>query len=370
MRINHKYLSSFFLCFLAALFLANLGARSLAYAYCDLDFAEVRYMDGGRVLDEDSEIKIGTFNVLNLEFSPGKYIYDMQKKEKVFTPGFISKDQEQVKGVAKAILDEDMDIIVLQEVEGMQPLARFNQKFLGDKYEVFLQSGNDPRGIEIGFLVKKDLPFKIQMHGHAWKQWSHPIFKKNVQVFSRDLPALHIRHKSASMTEKPDFIIAGTHYKSQRSYRGDKRSAMFRAKQVEETRAILEDYDKNYPGVPILLGGDFNADIHRSPEFKALLEDDFMQDSFDLSRNKLAPKERVTQTFHPRKGAAQQSQLDAILVNRSASSAVVEAKVYRYKDEHGREKPLPKTYDERELNPSDHFPVVLRVKTSELLNKK
>ena len=91
-----------------------------------------------------------------------------------------------------------------------------------------------------------------------------------------------------------------------------------------------------------------------------------MKDSFDLSTTKLTAEERITHTFHPRGAETKNSQLDAVLANKSGSSLISKAEVYRYKNTDGSIKSLPKTYDERELNPSDHFPVIVEIDLSKL----
>ena len=61
--------------------LLSFFATSTAHAYlCDLEFAPIHRLDGTRALQELSKTKVGTFNVLNLEFSPGKYVYNPQTK--------------------------------------------------------------------------------------------------------------------------------------------------------------------------------------------------------------------------------------------------------------------------------------------------
>ncbi|MCO4754437.1 MAG: endonuclease/exonuclease/phosphatase family protein [Bacteriovoracaceae bacterium] len=353
-----------FLTFLT-LFFSN---SALSY-YCDLEFAPIHRLAGTRSVEELVETKIATFNVLNLEFSPGKYVTDELTGKREFVQGTITKEPEKLKEIADIIQEQKLDVIILQEVEGIEPLLRFNTKFLDDQYQVIMQNGNDTRGIEIGFLVKKDLPFDIRLHSHAHHSWINPAINKKAKIFSRDLPALHIRLKTTSMNDPPDLIVAGTHYKSQRDRSNDPRSAKLRTKQVDETRDILEGYQNKYPGTPIMLGGDFNADIHSMPEFKGLFRDNFMKDSLDLN-GAISKTQRVTQSYHPRNGNTQYSQLDAILVDQNAANYVEQAKVYRYKDVDGNEKPLPKTYAERELNPSDHYMVMIKANLKKMFNKK
>tara|TARA_B100001971_G_scaffold214325_1_gene251088 strand:+ start:1751 stop:2833 length:1083 start_codon:yes stop_codon:yes gene_type:complete len=337
--------------------LLSFFATSTAHAYlCDLEFAPIHRLDGTRALQELSKTKVGTFNVLNLEFSPGKYVYNPQTKTREFLEGTIKKDPNKVKEIAKIIKEEDLDILILQEVEGIEPLIKFNAVHLDGKYQVIMQRGNDTRGIEIGFLIKKDLPFTVMLHSHSSRKVTAESGKEE-KIFSRDVPSLHIRFNDTSATDPPDLIISGTHYKSQRDRKNDPGSRKLRARQVEETKKILQEYKEVYPNTPVLLGGDFNADIHNSPEFSALFEDGFLKDSFDIIDNPLSKEARITQTFHPWEGPTKQSQLDAILVDENATSLINDAKVYRYKDVNGKERPIPQSYIQREQNPSDHFMV-------------
>lgn len=327
-------------------------------SHCGLVFQTPITLSAKRAVSEIKELNFGTYNVLNLEFSPGRYVYDEALGQKVFKPAMIKKPEWQLDGIAKAIKEENLDIVVLQEVEGLEPLKYFNNKYFKNAYQEILIEGNDGRGINIGFLIKKDLPLKIHVETHKDITWVDPLKAElgEKKLFSRDVPVLHIRRLDTSDLDAPDLIVMGTHYKSQRDRAGDVGSAILRKAQVEKTVEIADFYQKQYgKKINIVMAGDFNGDIHRNPEFKSLFESKVFQDSFDVLGKKIDPKDRVTHTFHPRGGNTEYNQLDGVLVNPNASKAVKDVKVYRYKDEAGKVKPLPKTWDERETNPSDHF---------------
>jgi endonuclease/exonuclease/phosphatase family metal-dependent hydrolase len=343
------------------LILLILISTSSVLARCGINYIKAYELPGGRSISELGEVKVGTYNVLNLEFSPGKYINHPKTGERVYSPNKLTKDPTQIAGIAKVIKGQDLDIVVLQEVEGRIAVEMFNRKHLGDKYEVFLREGNDSRGIEIAFLVKKDLPFKIKVSTNKELQWQNNITNKVEKIFSRDLPGLNIWSKSTSGADPPDLVILGNHLKSQRDRNGDPKSILFRTRQVQEIKKVIQNYESDYPGVPVLLAGDFNADIHKGIEFKPLFENNLMTDSFELSSQKLTQAQRITHTFHPRKGPASNSQLDAVLTNKSGKNLIVDAKVYRYKNKNGNDIAIPKTYAEREKNPSDHFPIIVRL---------
>jgi endonuclease/exonuclease/phosphatase family metal-dependent hydrolase len=339
-----------------------------ALSRCELSFIKAYELEGGRSVSELGDVKVGTYNVLNLEFSPGKYLDNPKTGSREFTPKHITKDPEEVAGIAKVIKEENLDIVILQEVEGRTAVEMFNFKHLDGQYEVFLKPGNDSRGIEIAFLVKKDLPFKVKMTTNKELEWSNKISNKIEKIFSRDLPGLNIWSKNSSGADPPDLVILGNHLKSQRDRSGDPKSLLFRTRQVEEIKKVIQNYESDYPGVPVILAGDFNADVHKGVEFKSLFENNLMTDSFELSSKKLTEAQRITHTFHPRKGPTSNSQLDAVLTNQSGKNLIIDAKVYRYKDNNGKEMAIPKTYAERQLNPSDHFPIIVRLDLRQALS--
>ncbi|MEK7357130.1 MAG: hypothetical protein AAB250_11825 [Bdellovibrionota bacterium] len=126
---------------------------------------------------------------------------------------------------------------------------------------------------------------------------------------------------------------------------------------------IIDGYRRKYgKDVPLMIAGDFNTTVTNSPEVKPVK--DRMIDAFDVKG--LKGNARVTHTFHPNGGKTENNQIDAVFVSSSLASSVLEAGVYRYKDSNGREIPLPTTWDERSENPSDHFPVFVRVSTKQI----
>lgn len=317
-----------------------------------------------RSLNEINEIKIGSYNVLNLEQSPGQYkVIDGVKQ---FVPERLDKPEWQTKLIANAIKEKDLDFLVMQEVEGIAALEKFNLDYLDNKYLALCYKGNDGRGIDIGFLIKKDMPFYVQYESFKNIKWNNPLKDgKEELLFSRDLPVLKVYFNEANPPQgPPNMILLGTHFKSQRPTAGDPTSETLRKAQAQKAAEIINHLKTQHgQNAPIMMMGDFNADIN-SGQFSNLKRQGFMEDVFDVKN--LSPEERITHTYHPRDGATQNNQLDAILINPSLKNAVLEAKVYRYKDANGVEKPLPKTYEERSLNPSDHFMIYMTLQRNKL----
>lgn len=117
----------------------------------------------------------------------------------------------------------------------------------------------------------------------------------------------------------------------------------FRTEQVEQIVNVTKSYQSAFPESPVILTGDFNADIPSRVEFKKLFEDNLYADAFDMGPFQLNREERFTHSFHPRNGETQYNQLDGFLLNQNAQTRFIDAKVYRY------------------LNPSDHYPIIMKL---------
>ena len=322
-----------------------------------------------RRLEDIKELRFGTYNVENLFRSVGKYEPDLSEpgKRDLVAQGQ-AKPEWQQRGVAQAILDSDLDIVSVEEVEDIQTLEEFSRKYLGGQYRALLIEGNDERGIDIGFLVKKDIPFEIEHRTNKDEMWTDPEGDGQPQkLFSRDLPVMIVR---ASGRAQPLFVYLGTHYKSQRPRsHNDPTSEKLRRAQVERTAEIITRLRAEFgKDVPLMLGGDFNGAVDAAT-FDALRQAGAgLTDALDLAEPPLSTMERVTETFHPRGQPALKSQLDAIFLSQTMRPLVDMAKVYRYKDANGKEKPIPDTWEERAKNPSDHFPVLVTIKFQPLLH--
>jgi hypothetical protein len=312
---------------------------------------------------------MGTYNVENLFYQVGDHVPDPSAPG-----GFQRLTEEKPKPdwalaeQGKIILESGLDIISLQEVEDVEALENFNERFLGGQYRVLLIEGNDPRGIDVAFLVKKDLPFEIEQRTHKGETWQDPVERGQRPLFSRDLPSLIFRKPGQA---EPLFVLFGTHFKSKRDRPGDPESDIMRAAQVKRTAEILGRYRKEFgEDVPIMLAGDFNGAVAEEEAFKVLYGEGGMTDAFDALPNPPSDKARVSHTYHPRGARTHYKQMDAFLVSKKLRGLVKAAFVYRYKNPDGSERPIPKSYEERDKNPSDHFPIMVTLDFQPLLKKQ
>ena len=308
-----------------------------------------------RILESIQDFRVGTLNTLFLELE-----------------GNAQKPVAKIQGLADAILESKLDVVVLEEVKDEASLKEFNSDFLKGQFEPIFQPGNDPSS-HVVFLVKKDLPFDVTYLSHKAIQKVDPTNGNITTILSRDLPALVVRAKNPRPgTRDPLFVFIGTHFKSKRPRPGDFESRALRKAQVDTAVDVIADIKKKFgPNVPVMLGGDFNGSLHKEAEFASLWSSGAVEDPFKIVESKtgktFTAEERTTHTFFPQTGGRDANQIDAVLVSPSMKDSVKDVKVYRYKDASGKELPLPATYAEREKNPSDHYPLILTLDFQKLI---
>lgn len=313
-----------------------------------------------RDLRSIARLKTGSYNVENLFEQVGKHVPDPENPGKLKKVSDARpKPEWALAAEGRIILEHDLDIVTLAEVENAAALQAFNDRYLDGKYRVFLIEGNDERGIDVAFLVKKDLPFVIEQRSHKEETWIDPVLGGGpTTLFSRDLTSLVVR---APGKARPLFILFGTHYKSKRDRDGrDPQSVIMRTAQVRRTAEIMGRYRKEFGAdVPMMIAGDFNGAVGEEAAYEPLFGEAGLTDSFDASPSPVPAEDRVTHTYHPRGEPSHAAQMDAVLLSKSLRGAVTSAQVYRYRNPDGSERPVPKTFEERELNPSDHFPLLV-----------
>ena len=139
-----------------------------------------------------------------------------------------NKPLQQIREIARCVRDLDPDILMLCEVGGVESLQNFSRLFLGDTYKAHLLEGNSDRGIDLGYLVKRDLPWTYDLLSHKNRSidflYPHERMSKETGYdhlrsarvkshrFSRDVLELRI----FEATEKPPvLILLLVHLKSQ-----------------------------------------------------------------------------------------------------------------------------------------------------------
>ena len=94
-------------------------------------------------------------------------------------------------------------------------LDLYASRYLNDLYYPLIIDGNDPFGSEVGFLVKKDLPFKYELRSHKNREWINSLDNEKELLHSRDFTLLLFYGLNQNMNDRPLFAVGGIHNKSQ-----------------------------------------------------------------------------------------------------------------------------------------------------------
>lgn len=287
------------------------------------------------------------------------YPADQLEEEKKYRP---LKDQDKCRSLAKAILEIDADIMALSEVGGEESLASFCELYLDDKYHHSLIKGNSDRGIELGYLVKKGLPYTFEhlTHRNSEIPLDYKTDDPMLQApwfMSRDIAELRILKEGA-----PKLIVLNVHLKSRLDVEGlDNESTMRRRAEVELLVDSYNAIDKKFNSeVPIIITGDFNgyARPKGHPEFERIHSETELVDVLEVM--KLPQDQRASHVYFDRLKTPIQDQLDYLFLPPVLQSKVItkSSGLYFYKDEAGIPYRRPQFPHEGYALPSDHLPIV------------
>lgn len=352
----------------------NLEGRKVAIESCSMG-----PKPGATRLQNEKNIIVATWNVENVMESRGSYLLDGINPETLTYHYILARASngppEDWKFEAKQnkilTIGKEMGVpgsplahfIISPEIETLRAADHlFNSGELAGKYRSVLVDGNDERGIDVGFAIRADLDVVLEVETHKEAMWNDSAERQKLRLFSRDLPVVIVKDRAS---RKPLVILMGTHAKSKRDRPGDHESTKMRTAQHEASKLIIQAYERAYPATPILLGGDFNADVRTGPEVAAIRS--FMKESLDVS----GATERITETYHPPEGGVVPSQFDAIFMTSASTKYVTKAQVLpEYDRVTGRRLGVPKSFEDRQRNyPSDHRAVAV-VFESALLSLK
>ncbi|MEK7358124.1 MAG: endonuclease/exonuclease/phosphatase family protein [Bdellovibrionota bacterium] len=333
----------------------------------------------------ESRLRLVEFNLENLFVFLDHYKgQDLDRVTEREWQGFSSsttpnKPLKQVRELARAIADLDPDILMLCEVGGLESLANFSKYFLSDRYAPHLLEGNSDRGIDIGYLVRRALPFTYDLisHKHRPLDFLYPHERQTIlngfdhlrsakvdsHKFSRDV--LELRVFDVDPTE-PALIILLVHLKSQldRS-RIDPGGRDRRKAELDKLVKIQKEIEDEFEGrVPVVLTGDFNGSASRPEpevEFETIYRDSKLEDALEWAKQPADERFTYMQLSNSRTRPGRNKQLDYVFLPPALGARVNEKEtwVYRFKDDFGMTMIVPRNFNEKKLLPSDHYPVVV-----------
>lgn len=297
---------------------------------------------------------------------------DENQWQKLSTSIYENKPILKTKHIAKIILDESPDIVMLCEVGGLESLQNFNRLFLNEGYHCALMEGNSDRNIDVGFLIKKSLPFYFDLmsnknrsinylypHERQSVDTKYPDKVKTTQShrFSRDAAELHL---FTNNREKPFLIILLAHLKSRLDPAGVDPNG-FERRQAE-LKTLIEIYKELLAkkNCPMIVAGDFNGNASHTAtdkEFQPLYDETELADVLRIAQ--LTLDKSATYYQVGRNQSIEGRQIDYCFLSKELAPYLDKksAFVYRYKDYQGLESDPPKTMDQKLNFPSDHYPI-------------
>ncbi|MBF0167573.1 MAG: endonuclease/exonuclease/phosphatase family protein [Alphaproteobacteria bacterium] len=269
--------------------------------------------------------------------------------------------EAQRRNTAAAILTAEPDILCVAEVENLLALRLFNARYLENYFDrIVLVDGNDPRGIDVGILVKRGLKadiLRIASHADDAKDGgilptTNRLDARNClgnAVFSRDCLEVDIGVGRRKLT------LLANHFKAQ-----DGKPAST-AKRLIQSKRVLDIVKacRRRETLPVVLG-DLNVDSKGSQydgSLDPLLHSRLLSDPFAS----IAQEKKWTHYYSSKRSV---SRLDYILVDSELEDGVVGTEVFRG----GLSPNCPKkhydgervgTIEEDKLEASDHCPVTV-----------
>lgn len=327
------------------------------------------------------KLRIATFNCENLfgryrfldqppSEQPKDYVNNIKISDVVtFEPGRSNTlkpkiiNEAQRNNTAEALLATQPDIQAVCEVENLITLRLFNAKYLQNYFDrIVLLDGNDPRGIDVGLLLRKGLKANIVgIRTHAddaavggFLDSTNPldmVGRVGKASFSRDCLEVDVDVDGKAIT------LLVNHFKAQETKSdGSDPTTEKRLGQAKRVAAIAA-HVRERGRIPIVLG-DLNKDIADQNYDKSI--DPVANSSLFLNPVKqLALEDRWTHFFESKKSV---SQLDYILVDKALEDAISNVKIFRgglSKKCKQFDGPRVGTIDTDNLEASDHCPLAI-----------
>lgn len=279
-------------------------------------------------------------------------------KWQLFTSSFFpNKALKQLYELKEMILELDPDILFLTEVGGPESLENFNHYFLEDRYKIYCEPSNSDRGIDLGYMVKKDFKYKVEIKNHVKPKL------ENGNKFSRGVMELKL-----SFNDSFVYVNFLCHLKSKLNLkRVDFEGRGQRAAEINYLKELYKKTSKKYDKIPISISGDFNGVIYKDEteeEFLPLLSSTNLKDVFELLDKPIDM--RMSYCYFNRQGTRYPMQLDYFMLDEKFKNLVdQETTLLGFNPPYTNTFSLPASMKEKRELPSDHFPLLIQLKLEE-----
>ncbi len=273
--------------------------------------------------------------------------------------GFALASEEKKLSCAQTILYPSPHIVFLCETGGKKDLETFQDDYLHDLYNVHSLPGNSKRGIELAYLVRKDLPYSVKVQ--SYKDFSLN-FRYPSEVNRKIEGSNFFERDCLRLSVGSNLDILGVHLKSPLDPLGiDPEGKLKREAEVNGLMKICREiFHEKGEDHGIILIGDFNgkAQLDYAGEFHSLYSDNLFKDCLEIA--KVPNKLRTTFSFFNREHSWAE-QLDYIFLSNSIQKYLIkkDTLVAPYRDEHGEVLSGPQNRNHMDFLPSDHRPILL-----------
>lgn len=305
------------------------------------------------------KLKCLLWNVENLfllsdrSLTPRDLLLSEDEWQRLSSSIYPNKSLYKCNQIARLIQREAPDLILLCEVGGLESLDQFNELFLNHAYSSALLEGNSNRNIDVGFLIRKDLRLFFSISSNK-----NRTINDLGEKFSRDVAELTL-FKTAM--DQPELLILLTHLKSRLDPEGrDPRGLNRRSAELRCLVEIYKERQRQLPHVPILMAGDFNGNASTDltdPEFAPIYQDTQLKDVCHWAGLNTAESSTF---FQVGRKATEGRQLDYCFIDETWKNLLIpdSVQVLSYLSPNGLPLDPPSSMAEKELLPSDHYPLV------------
>ncbi|MFT5682307.1 MAG: endonuclease/exonuclease/phosphatase family metal-dependent hydrolase [Myxococcota bacterium] len=265
-------------------------------------------------------MRIATFNVENL-FTRYLFARGVNRRE-ASQSGFTTEDLRfrVADPVSKQLTAQTMeaagaDVFALQEVESLDVLKQFRDRYLGGAKQwphALVIDGNDQRRIDVGVLSR----FPI-VHARSWQH----LQEDGVYVFNRDCLEVDIEGPIGRLT------LYINHLKSMRAPNRTSGSgrALTRARRQQQVtaiqRIITDRFGDDPSDAPFIVLGDLNDYLEDDRQGRSGIGDFVEWDAVENVLDRLPPEERWTHYYSgSRQHSAAYRQLDYLLPSRGLAA--------------------------------------------------
>lgn len=290
------------------------------------------------------KLRVSSFNCENLfgryrflDKSPEKQPKDYQRQIQIYDVVAFGGNQIKPKEISDAqrkntgavVLGVQPDILAVCEVENLTTLRFFNALYMKNYFDrVVVVDGNDPRGIDVGLLLRKGLKAEvaaIRTHADDAAAGGHLPTTNMLDAkgrtgkasFARDCLEVDVDVGGQLLT------LLVNHFKAQ-EIRNNVDSTTAKRRGQAERAAKIATQVRARGRVPILLG-DLNKDI-ASATYDSSIDPVAGSTTFVNPWKAVPAADRWTHWYSSKKSV---SQLDYILVDKSLKAAITGVDIFR-----------------------------------------